>query len=77
MAREYWQRQTSEKPLFADVLWSRPENRNLAGKLLIAGGNLYGFAAPAESVSNSSESRNRHCASLIAARITENRRPGV
>jgi ADP-dependent NAD(P)H-hydrate dehydratase / NAD(P)H-hydrate epimerase len=46
---EYWQKQTGDKPLFPDLLWSRPENRAFAGKLLIIGGNLHGFAAPAES----------------------------
>lgn len=30
------------------MLWSRPENRQFAGKLLIIGGNLYGFAATGE-----------------------------
>jgi hypothetical protein len=44
----YWTRQTRAKPLFPDLLWSRPENRAHAGKLLITGGNAYGFAAPAE-----------------------------
>lgn len=29
------------------MLWSRPENRQFAGKLLIAGGNAQGFASPA------------------------------
>lgn len=47
MEQTYWHRQ-GEKPLFPDLLWSRPENRQLAGKLLILGGNLHGFAAPAE-----------------------------
>ena len=47
MANTYWQRQTSDKPLFADMLWSRPENRRHAGKLLIVGGNGYEFKAPA------------------------------
>jgi hypothetical protein len=44
----YWHRQPADKPLFPDLLWSRPENRTLAGKLLIIGGNAYEFAAPAE-----------------------------
>jgi ADP-dependent NAD(P)H-hydrate dehydratase / NAD(P)H-hydrate epimerase len=44
----YWQRQEPGKPLFPDLLWSRPENKQYAGKLLIVGGNAYGFAAPAE-----------------------------
>lgn len=45
---DYWLKQASGKPLFPDLLWSRPENRAQAGKLLIIGGNLYGFAAPAD-----------------------------
>lgn len=45
---EYWQRQHSSKPLFPDLLWSRPEQKSSAGKLLIIGGNLHAFAAPAE-----------------------------
>lgn len=48
MDRTYWQKQTSAEPLFPDLLWSRPENKRQAGKLLIVGGNLHGFAAPAE-----------------------------
>lgn len=48
MQRDYWHRQTSDKPLFPDLLWSRPENRAHAGKLLIVGGNEHGFVAPAE-----------------------------
>lgn len=47
MNNTYWQKQ-SDKPLFPDLLWSRPENRQFAGKLLIIGGNLHGFAAPAD-----------------------------
>lgn len=46
MQRPYWQRQDSRQPLFGELLWSRPENRQLAGKLLVAGGNAHGFAAP-------------------------------
>lgn len=46
MDRTYWQRQDPSQPLFANMLWSRPENRLQAGKLLIVGGNLHGFAAP-------------------------------
>lgn len=48
MEQEFWQKQTDGKPLFPDMLWSRPENKFQAGKLLIIGGNLHGFAAPAE-----------------------------
>lgn len=40
-----WLKQTSDKPLYPDLLWSRPENRAHAGKLLVIGGNLHGFSA--------------------------------
>jgi len=48
MEQSYWQRQT-DKPLFPELEWSRPESKLQAGKLLIIGGNASGFAAPAES----------------------------
>jgi hypothetical protein len=48
MQPNYWYKQTKDLPLFPDLLWSRPENRAQAGKLLIVGGNAHGFAAPAE-----------------------------
>ena len=44
----YWHQQQPDMPLFPDALWARPERRNTAGKLLIIGGNGYGFTAPAE-----------------------------
>jgi NAD(P)H-hydrate repair Nnr-like enzyme with NAD(P)H-hydrate dehydratase domain len=45
MDHTYWHRQTTEKPLFPDLLWSRPENKRQAGKLGIIGGNANSFAA--------------------------------
>jgi len=51
MERTYWHKQTKEKPLFPDLLWSRPENRAHAGKLFIAGGNLHSFSAAASAFS--------------------------
>lgn len=41
----YWQRQQSDKPLFPDIEWSKPEQRSLAGKLGVVGGNKLGFAS--------------------------------
>lgn len=43
----YWHKQTKDNPLFPNLLWSRPENRKHAGKLLIIGGHLHEFTAPA------------------------------
>jgi hypothetical protein len=48
MPEDYWVKQAEDKPIFEDILWSRPENRASAGRLLIVGGNAHGFAAPAE-----------------------------
>lgn len=47
MDNTYWQKQTKELPLYSELLWSRPENRLHAGKLLVLGGNKHGFSAPA------------------------------
>jgi NAD(P)H-hydrate repair Nnr-like enzyme with NAD(P)H-hydrate dehydratase domain len=46
---EFWLQQKIETPLFPDILWSRPENRQAAGKLLIVGGNMHGFIAVGKS----------------------------
>jgi NAD(P)H-hydrate repair Nnr-like enzyme with NAD(P)H-hydrate dehydratase domain len=45
----YWQRQTTDKPLFPDVEWAKPEQKSRAGRLGIIGGNKLGFAGVAES----------------------------
>lgn len=55
MDRTYWHKQTPEQPLFPDLLWSRPENRAHAGKLLIVGGSVQGFAAPGEAYSEATK----------------------
>lgn len=46
--QDYWHKQTTGTPLYPDLLWSRPENKGQAGKLLVVGGNAHGFAAAAE-----------------------------
>jgi NAD(P)H-hydrate repair Nnr-like enzyme with NAD(P)H-hydrate dehydratase domain len=53
MIQDFRHKQTASKPLFPAMVWSRPENRQQAGKLLIIGGNLHGFAAPAEAYAES------------------------
>jgi len=51
MDYSYWKKQTLDTPLFPDVEWSKPEQRALAGKLAIVGGNKLGFAGVAEAYS--------------------------
>ncbi len=41
---DYWVKQDPSNPSFKDLIWSRPENKKLAGKLLIVGGNSYNFS---------------------------------
>ncbi len=45
----YWQKQTTEKPLFPDIEWAKPEQKSQAGRLGIIGGNKLGFISVAES----------------------------
>lgn len=47
MSTDYWYKQDATKPLFPELEWSKPENKLHAGKLLVIGGNLHGFSAPA------------------------------
>ena len=39
-----WLKQTLKEPLFDNLLWSRPENKLHAGKVLVIGGNMHGFS---------------------------------
>ena len=48
MDRDYWLKQQPTTPLFPNIEWQKPEQRSLAGKLLIVGGNAHGFAAVAQ-----------------------------
>lgn len=49
----FWFKQAKDKPLFEELLWSRPEGKLHAGKLLIIGGNLYAFSSPANAYTES------------------------
>lgn len=45
----YWKQQTAEKPLYPDIIWSKPEQRSMRGRLGIIGGNKLGFLSVAQS----------------------------
>jgi ADP-dependent NAD(P)H-hydrate dehydratase / NAD(P)H-hydrate epimerase len=45
----YWHKQTSDKPLYPDIEWSKPEQKSQKGRLGIVGGNKLGFISVAES----------------------------
>ncbi len=44
MADTFWLKQIADRPLYPDMLWSRPENKQTRGKLLIIGGNSHSFS---------------------------------
>ena len=44
----YWRQQTAAQPLYPDIEWNKPEQRSLAGRLGIIGGNKLGFAGVGE-----------------------------
>lgn len=50
-----WQTQSKDQPLFPDMLWSRPQNKRQAGKLLIIGGHGQQFARVAQAYQTSQE----------------------
>lgn len=49
MEHPYWHQQTTDKPLYPNIEWSKPEQRSQSGRLGIIGGNKLGFNAVAES----------------------------
>lgn len=58
---DYWQKQTTGKALFADIEWQKPEQKSLAGKLLIIGGSAHGFAAVAQAYQDATKSGAGEC----------------
>ncbi len=51
MEHIYWHKQKQTEPLFPDLIWAKPENKQTAGKLLIVGGNVHGFSAVGQAYS--------------------------
>lgn len=47
----YWQQQDPATPLYPNIEWNKPEQRNLRGTLGIIGGNKLSFAGVAEAYS--------------------------
>lgn len=48
---DYWKQQKPESPLYPDIEWSKPEQRQAAGRLGVIGGNKLGFAGVAQAYS--------------------------
>ncbi|HWZ65765.1 MAG TPA: hypothetical protein VNX65_03120 [Patescibacteria group bacterium] len=65
MSFPYWHQQTTEKPLFPEIAWQRPEQKALAGKLLIIGGNKLGFAAVAQGYNDALKAGAGECRAIL------------
>jgi NAD(P)H-hydrate repair Nnr-like enzyme with NAD(P)H-hydrate dehydratase domain len=61
MNLEYWHTQPADKPLFPDIIWQKPEQKALAGKLLLLGGSAHGFAAVAQAYSDAQNAGVGEC----------------
>lgn len=73
----YWHRQTFAKPLFPDVEWQRPEQKSLAGNLLILGGNTHGFAAVAQAYADAKKAGIGECRAVLPDALKKNIDPST
>jgi NAD(P)H-hydrate repair Nnr-like enzyme with NAD(P)H-hydrate dehydratase domain len=62
---DYWQKQAPDKPLFPDIVWDKPEQKALAGKLLLVGGSSSGFAAVAQAYQDSIKAGIGECRAVL------------
>lgn len=62
---DYWQQQTKAAPLFPDIEWQKPEQKALAGKLLLLGGNAHGFAAVAQAYHDAKQAGIGECRAVL------------
>lgn len=58
---DYWHKQQPDKPLYPDIAWQKPEQKALAGKLLILGGSAHGFAAVAQAYADAQKAGIGEC----------------
>lgn len=61
----YWQKQQPGTSLFPDIEWSKPEQRSLAGKLAVVGGNKLGFASVGDAYTVATEAGVGHVRVLL------------
>ncbi len=61
---DYWKQQR-DKPLYPDLLWSKPVTKRGAGKLLIIGGSSAGFSVVAQSFAGSSSVGAGHIRAVV------------
>ena len=73
----YWKKQDAKKALFPDIEWQRPEQKSLAGKLLIIGGNAHGFSAVAQAYTDAQKAGIGECRVALPEALKKNIDPAV
>lgn len=66
-----WPIQSSNQPLYPNIVWSRPENKNGSGKLLIIGGNSTSFSNVAKEFSDAEKAGVGICHVLVPASLSK------
>lgn len=74
---DYWQKQTKDAPLFPDIAWQKPEQKALAGKLVIIGGNAHGFAAVAQAYQDAMQTGVGECRVVLPDALKKQIDPSV
>lgn len=74
---DYWLRQDSTKPLYPNIEWQKPEQKSLAGKLLIIGGNTHGFAAVAQAYQDATKAGVGECRVALPESLKKSIDPSV
>jgi len=69
MQQDYWQKQLPGKALYPDIEWQKPEQKALAGKLLLVGGNAHGFAAVAQAYQDALAAGAGECRVVLPAAL--------
>lgn len=77
MDYSFWKQQKPGEALFPDIEWSKPEQKSLAGKLGIIGGNKLGFAGVAEAYSTAISSGAGHVKVLIPNDLKKSIPPSI
>lgn len=77
MKPSYWHTQSAADPLFPDIEWSKPEQKALAGKLLIIGGNKLGFAPVASAYQTAQQAGIGECRAVVPEVLKKTIEPSV
>lgn len=74
---DYWLKQEPGRALYPNIEWQKPEQKALAGKLLIIGGNTHGFAAVAQAYQDAVKAGVGECRVVLPDSLKKSIDPSV